>query len=332
VIDLNLEETVSKIEEAVKSAKTICITTHIKTDGDGLGCELSLKRSFDKLGKKVKIINDDKVPSTLSFMLLKEDEVEEFDEEKHSSFIEESDLIIVVDVALLYRLGRVEKSFKKSKAKKICIDHHLESEDVFDIKIIDCNATSTGELIFKLLKKMKINCCPDISKPLFTAIMVDSGSLSYERCTPETYRIVAELVECGAVPYETHLSLHWKKSISQLKMEEEIIKNLVLEGEIAYSVVKQSVSQSFKIDPMELPDLVHIPLSLESAEIALLFIENGGKDIKVSARSKGKVKICDLARTFGGGGHCLAAGFVVEGPLETGIPKVLKKTKEIFGI
>lgn len=330
MIDLNLQESLKKIEQAVKKAKRICITTHIKIDGDGLGSELALKRAFEKLGKDVKIINDGTVPSTLSFMLLEESEVEVYDEKKHFSFIKESDLIMVVDVALLYRLGKVELPFKKSRAKKICIDHHLESEDVFDIKVVNCSATSTGELVFKLLKKMKLNCCLDISTPLFTAIMVDSGSLSYERCTPEIYRIVAELVECGAVPYQTHLCLHWKKNINQLKMEEQVIANLVVEGEIAYSVVKQSTSKKLGIDPMELPELVHIPLSLENAEIALLFIENGGKELKVSARSKGKVKICDLARAFGGGGHSLAAGFVIEGSLKTAIPKVLKKAKEIF--
>lgn len=332
MFDLNLEEAVLKIEEALKNAEKICITTHIKVDGDGLGSELALKRAFEKLNKNVKIINDSKVPSILSFMLLKDDEVEEFDAEKHSRFIEESDLIIVVDVALLYRLGRLGPSFNKSKAKKICIDHHLEGEDIFDITLIEPEATSTGELVFKVLKQMKTFCSPEISKPLFTAIVVDSGSLSYERCTPSTFRIAAELVECGAIPYDTHLCLHWKKSVNQLKMEEEVIANLILEGEIAYSVVKESASKKLGVDPMEFPDLVHIPLSLENAEIALLFIENGGSEIKVSARSKGKVRICDLAKAFGGGGHCLAAGFVVEGPLEKAILQVLQKTREVFEI
>lgn len=327
---MNFDQTVSQIANLVEKALTICITTHIKIDGDGLGSELALKRAFEKLNKKVKIINDSKIPSCLSFMLLNESEVEEFDNEKHSRFIQECDLLIVVDVALLYRLGRIGEIFKKSRAKKVCIDHHLEGEDVFDIKLIEPNATSTGELVFKLLKYLKTNCSPEISRPLFAAIVVDSGSLSYERCTPETYQIAAELVECGALPYETHLSLHWKKSHNQLKMEGEVISNLILDGDIAYSIIKQAVSKELGIDPMELPDLVHIPLSLENAEIALLFIENGGEEIKVSARSKGKVKISELAKEFGGGGHCLAAGFVVEGPLEMAISKVLKKAKEIY--
>ncbi len=327
---MNFEETVSKIANFLENAQTICITTHIKIDGDGLGSELALKRALEKTGKKVKIINDSKIPCCLTFMLLDRDEVEEFDNEKHCQFIEKCDLLIVVDVALLYRLGRVGEIFKKSIAKKICIDHHLDKEDVFDITLVEPDATSTGELVFKLLKCLKIHCLPEISQPIFTAIVVDSGSLSYERCTPETYKIAAELVECGAHPYETHICLHWKKSLKELKMEEKVISNLVLDGNIAYSMVKQSVSKELGIDPMEFPDLVHIPLSLKDAEIALLFIENGGKDVKVSARSKGKVRISELAKEFGGGGHCLAAGFVVEGSVENAIEKVLKKIKEIY--
>lgn len=329
---MNFEERISEIEEVVRNAEKICITTHINIDGDGLGSELSLKRALEKLNKKVKIINDSKIPSNLTFMLQNSEEVEEFLEDKHSKFVEECDLIIVLDVALLYRLGGVSILFEKSKAKKVCIDHHLESEEIFDIKVIDCSASSTGELVFKLLKKLKINCSPEISQPLYTAIVVDSGSLSYERCTPETFRIAAELVECGANPYQTHISLHWRKSLKQLQLEEEVISNLVLNGEIAYSVVRAKVSDKIGVDAIEFPELVHIPLSLEKAEIALLFIENGGKEVKVSARSKGIVKICDLAREFGGGGHCLAAGFVVEGNIENVISKVIQKTKKVFNL
>lgn len=321
-----------EIKKYVEKAKKICITSHIKIDGDGLGSEVALARAFSKIGKEVKIINDSKVPYNLHFILKREDEIEIYEENKHFSYIKDCDLIFVLDVALIYRLGKLAEPFLKSKAIKVCIDHHLEGEEVFDIKISEKDASSTGELVYKLLKEMNLGCQKDIAEALFASIMVDSGSLSYERCTPEIYNIVSELVRCGADPYETHINLHWKKSYNELLVEKEVISNLNVENVIAYSFLKKDLKEELSIDPLELPDLVHIPLSLKDAEIALLFIENGDGEIKVSVRSKGKVKICELAKIFGGGGHPLAAGFVVKGELESVIREVIDKTKKIFNL
>jgi phosphoesterase RecJ-like protein len=320
----------NSIAEFINDSRRIVITSHIKIDGDGLGSELSLKRALVSLGKEVKVINDCKVPSNLSFLLNNDNEVEIFDEEKSSEFILNCDLIIVLDVALLYRLGKIEPLFKNSRAKKVCIDHHLEGEEAFEIKVAKVDASSTGEIVYDLLKIMNFDFDKDTATPLYASIIIDSGNLSYERCVKETYIIVSRLVEKGVDPYQIHINLHWCKTLNQLKLEEKVISNLKIAGEITYSYITSEDSLKLGLDPLEFPDIVHIPLSLKCSEIALLFVENGGKEIKVSARSKGKVKICKLAKEFGGGGHSLAAGFVVEGDLEKAIEVVLKRAKQFL--
>jgi bifunctional oligoribonuclease and PAP phosphatase NrnA len=313
------------IADAIKDAQKIVITTHIKADGDGIGSELALKRALLLLGKDARIINDNPVSQPLRFMLDDEDEVLSFDPERDGEYILAADLVLVLDVALLYRLGRIQSYFEKSHAKKICVDHHLEGDDIFDLKLAEPCASSTGELAFGLLKELGVKLTPSIANALYTAIVVDSGCLSYERCVSKTFRIVSELVNNGANPYEVHLALHWQKTLPELKLEGDVISRLKVEGEVGYSFVTSELANLLKVDPMEMPELVHIPLALSGVEIALLFIENGGNEIKVSARSKGRVKVCELARRFGGGGHSLAAGFVIEGPLQPAIDKVVKE-------
>jgi bifunctional oligoribonuclease and PAP phosphatase NrnA len=314
-----------QIAETLKTAEKILITTHIKADGDGLGSELALRRALILSGKDARIINDSPASQSLKFMLENEDEVLSFDAARDGDFVLGADLIVVVDVALLYRLGRLQSHFEKSTAKKICVDHHLEGDEIFDLKLAEPCATSTGELIYGVLKEMGAELTPSIAGALYTSIVVDSGCLSYERCVSKTFKIVADLVEKGANPYEVHLELHWQKSLPELKLEGVVISRLKVKGEVAYSYVTSEAARFFEVDPMEMPELVHIPLALSGVEIALLFIENGGREIKVSARSKGRVKVCKLARTFGGGGHSLAAGFVLDGPLESAIEKVVKE-------
>jgi len=317
------KSTTKQLADAIARSEQIVITTHIKADGDGIGSELALRRALRGMGKDARVINDTPVPQPLKFMLDEEDEIVFFDPARDRDFILSADLIIVVDVALLYRLGRLQSFFEASKAEKICVDHHLEGDDIFSHKLVEPCATSTGELVFELLREMKCELTPSIAKALYTSIVVDSGCLSYERCVSGTFKIVSELVEKGANPYEVHLSLHWQKTLPELKLEGDVISKLQVRGEVAYSYVKGETARHLAVDPMEMPELVHIPLALGDVEIALLFIENGGNEIKVSARSKGRVKVCELARVFGGGGHSLAAGFVLEGPLEAAIEKVV---------
>ncbi len=312
-----------QLAEVLERSEQIVITTHIKADGDGIGSELALKRALAGMGKDARIINDTPVPQPLKFMLDEDDEIIFFEPARDRDFILSADLIVVVDVALLYRLGRMQSFFEASRAQKICVDHHLEGDDVFDKKLVEPDATSTGELIFDLLKELDCELTPAIANALYTSIVVDSGCLSYERCVSKTFLTVAELVDKGACPYDVHLALHWKKTLPELKLEGDVISKLKVRGEVAYSHVTSEMARTLAVDPMEMPELVHIPLALGEVEIALLFIENGGNEIKVSARSKGRVKVCELARIFGGGGHSLAAGFVLDGPLENAIETVV---------
>lgn len=317
------QSAIRQLAEALERSEQIVITTHIKADGDGIGSELALKRALTGMGKDARIINDTPVPQPLKFMLDGDDEIIFFDPARDRDFILSADLIVVVDVALLYRLGRMQSFFEASRAQKICVDHHLEGDDVFDRKLVEPDATSTGELIFDLLKELDCELTPSIANALYTSIVVDSGCLSYERCVSKTFLTVAELVDKGACPYDVHLALHWKKTLPELKLEGDVISKLKVTGEVAYSFVSGETARRLAVDPMEMPELVHIPLALGEVEIALLFIENGGNEIKVSARSKGRVKVCELARIFGGGGHSLAAGFVLDGPLEKAIETVV---------
>ncbi len=172
-----------------------------------------------------------------------------------------------------------------------------------------------------------------VATPLFAAISVDSGSFSYERCTPQTFEIASELVAAGAEPYRIHMALNWQRSLEEVKLEGEVIQRLHLdeEGEIAWSEVTADMLARHGIDPMDLPAVVNIPLSLAGVELALLFVEAAPGAIKVSARCKGRVRANALAHHFGGGGHPLAAGFCFQGSLEEAREAVLKEARRLAG-
>lgn len=136
----------------------------------------------------------------------------------------------------------------------------------------------------------------------------------------------------GADPYQIHVSLNWQRKLEEVKLEGEVIQNLQLDpsGLIAYSEVSRDMLRRYLIDPMEMPTVVNVPLSVGGVEVALLFVELDPCCINVSARSKGRVLVDRLARRFGGGGHPLAAGFTIKATLEQAKLWTLAAARELL--
>ena len=329
-----MDAQLDQVAGILRGSRRIWVTTHIKSDGDGIGCELALYRALASTGKDVRVVNDTMVPRALRFLMDRDDEIARYDPFRDNPYLKTADTIVVLDVGLSYRLGRLESEFLASRAVKICLDHHLDRDGVFTHSLADSQATSTGEILYPLLKRMGAPITERVSTPLFASISVDSGNFAYERCTPQTFRIAADLIEAGASPYQIHLGLNWQRHFEEVKLDGDVIQRLRVDpsGQIAHSEVTSEMLQRLQIDPMEMPTVVNIPLSLDGVEIALLFVEMEPCYIKVSARSKGRVRVSDLARQFGGGGHPLAAGFSLRGSLDEARAKVLAAARGLLGV
>jgi phosphoesterase RecJ-like protein len=306
----------------------------VNSDGDGIGCELALLRALESLGIEARAINSTLVPRSLAFLQRRPAEVALYDAARDSAFLRSADMLVVLDVGLAYRLGCLEGPFRESHAVKLCVDHHLEVDPLFDVVLSDPDLNATGELLYPLIRALGVPILEEIATPLYASISVDSGNFSYERCTPETFRAAADLVAAGARPYPLHVNLRWRRSLDEVRMEGEIIGRLALDesGLVAWSSAPAQVLDRHGVDPMEMPEWVNIPLSLEGVEVALLFVELEPGLVRVSARGKGRVKVSELARAFGGGGHPLAAGFSVRGTLEDARRAVVPAARRMLGL
>ena len=101
-----------------------------------------------KLGKNVRVINYSLTPDNYKFL----DEnsiIEKFDDILHSEIIKNTDVIFILDTNEYSRIRTMAEYVQQSKAKKICIDHHLSSdENGFDYHIFDTDSPATGEILF----------------------------------------------------------------------------------------------------------------------------------------------------------------------------------------
>ena len=63
-------------------------------------------------------------------------------------------------------------------------------------------------------------------------------------------------------------------------------------------------------------NMINESRSIKSVDTSALFIELGDGRIRCSLRSKGALDVGKIAEKFGGGGHKMAAGTFVQGPIE----------------
>jgi phosphoesterase RecJ-like protein len=137
----------------VKSSKNIVIISHIGPDGDTLGSALALYSlicEFDGV-KRIDCIINGKIPDIYKFLPGIEEMKTPYDKDVYDNY----DLAIAVDCAAIDRMGDALSIFKKAK-KTVNIDHHVTGKKFADINIIKQASSSTGEVIFDLVKALEL--------------------------------------------------------------------------------------------------------------------------------------------------------------------------------
>ncbi|MBI5477013.1 MAG: bifunctional oligoribonuclease/PAP phosphatase NrnA [Ignavibacteriales bacterium] len=323
-----MKNKIEEIKELINRFHNFVITTHVNPDGDALGSELALYHALRLLDKNAVILNHNSTPDNYKWM---DDgnRVLHFIPEKHRDYILNADVIFILDANQPDRLRSLEPFIKQTKAIKIVIDHHLDPHPFGDHYLIDDEATSTGEILYKLISTfdtLKIE--REIAVALYTAIMTDTGSFRFPRTDPETHNVVSHLLECGADPTQIYMNVYENWTCGRMRLLGEALDTLktVHSGKVAYIKCTQEMFKETGTTEVETDNFTMYPMSIQGVLIGILFNElNNG--IKISFRSKGNIPINELAKEFGGNGHLNAAGArLFDKKLEDMIPLVLEKS------
>lgn len=319
--------TINQINLLIQQHQNFVITTHVNPDGDAIGCELALAKILRQLGKNASIINHNLTPENYQWMD-HENKIIHFIPEQHRDYILTADVIFILDTNQPDRLRSLEPFVKQSKAIKIVIDHHLEPHPFGDYYLIDDDATSTGEIVYKLFKEIEgITFDKEIATALYTAIMTDTGSFRYPRTDFETHQIIAHLIECRADPTEIFVNVYENWTCGRMRLLGEALDTMktAYEGKVAYLFCTLKMFKDTETTEVETDNFTIYPMSIKGVQIGILFNElhNG---VKISFRSKGAIPINELAKEFGGNGHLNAAGArLFDKKLDEIIPKVVEK-------
>lgn len=322
----NLQDIIKEIEVS----ESILITSHENPDSDAIGSMLALGLGLKKAGKNVQYYNKDGVPETLSFLKGSGEILSSIDELSNNY-----DLYFVVDCPSLDRPGSGFKEFlsRDSNAKIIIVDHHETRGNEGDIRLIDTKASSTGVLIYSILKEGAIELDPNIAESIYVTILGDTGSFRYSNTNSETFKIAGELVQAGANPEALSQALYENEPLRKLKLLGLVIPTLETRNDerIASVYIDRDMYEQTGTTREDAEGLVNIPRAIKGVEVAFLLREEGSNNPpswKVSLRSKGEVDVSALAQRFGGGGHKKASGCKVSGTLEEAKNKIYDSIKE----
>lgn len=291
--------------KAIKKAKTIYIATHKNPDGDAIGSSIGLMLGLKKLGKEVKVI----LPSySDTFNVL-----EETKNTVNGIAEEEVDLLIFTDLSTVDRAGMPEEDIKK--AKKIAIvDHHKTAVPFSDCAIVEPFAPAACEVVYKLLKRLKVKIDKEIATYLYAGIMTDTGSFKYSSTSPITHLIAADLIT-----KEIDFSALGRALLDTMKEEKLNLLSLyisklekIYDKKIIYALVEYDEIEKLGLSDEDAEGMTNYGQKIRECEVSIYV--RGKKDgtYKVSMRSNGKIDIAEIAKKYLGGGHTRAAGFSVE--------------------
>ncbi|MEJ2690070.1 MAG: bifunctional oligoribonuclease/PAP phosphatase NrnA [Deltaproteobacteria bacterium] len=298
-----------QIAATLKPARAVLIVTHVYPDGDALGSQLALGAILEGLGKKVVLFGEEKVSHLYDF-LPGSDRIA-----TTLADFEAFDCIVALDCGDALRLGR-EMNRLLQIHPFVVIDHHIGHKDFGDLRWVDPQRGSTGEMVFDLAEAMGSEISYAAAFCLYAAIVSDTGSFKYSSTSARTLRIASELIGRGVEPAKVAGRLYDNYTVSRLELLKNVLDTLQLDGDgrVATIHVTRGMFEKTGAVEEETENFINYPRSLKTVQIAAFLKETRDGRISVSLRSKGKLHdVAAIARQFGGGGHRNAAGFKLTG-------------------
>ena len=311
----------------------IVITTHHKPDGDAMGSSLGLYNYLIQQGHHAKVIAPTDYPDFLSWMPGNEEVIIYTENTEGSAkLIAGASLIFCLDFNNLSRINDMGELVRASNAQKVMIDHHLDPEDFDDYRHWDIKACATAQLVYDFLAnllnhKELINA--DVATCLYTGIMTDSASFRLPNTTSAVHRVVADLIDAGAVNWRIHELVYNSANENRLRFLGHCLTNcleILPEYNTAIIAVSKQDIEKYDVNTGDTEGIVNYALAIASIRLAAFIVERDDK-VKLSLRSKGDFPANEICKKyFNGGGHRNAAG----GQSENSLLQVVDQFKLIL--
>ncbi|MBK1881582.1 bifunctional oligoribonuclease/PAP phosphatase NrnA [Luteolibacter pohnpeiensis] len=313
-------EPIAEIAAAIENHSSFVLISHVRPDGDAIGSQIALGFALMAAGKSVRLINEDGLPDNLSFLPGSE-KIETPPAEPI-----EVEVAIALDTATKPRLGENALAAASRAKLWINIDHHISNPSYGDINLIDSTAPATGQILYKLIQSLGLPLPAESRDSIYTAVSTDTGSFQYPSTQAETYEMAADLIRQGLDVGTINSLIYDNHPFRRVELMRALLNTLEIskDGIVAHWELLDQTRQKLQLQPEDSEGLIDIIRGIQGVLLAVFFEELPDGKIRISMRSKDpRLNVCNIATEFGGGGHALAAGIRMAGPIESAKSRLL---------
>jgi phosphoesterase RecJ-like protein len=305
------------------------VCPHMKPDADTLGSSLGMARLLRRMGRQVWVACADPVMDRFGFMPGAEDVL---------VGAPPRDLpancgVVTLDAADFDRLGALGPQIQHMRPF-VNLDHHISNKRFGSHNWIDLASAATGELVYLLYDHFGVPLDQEAASALYAALVTDTGFFRYPATTPRTLAIASELVATG-IDFPGILgAIYERQTVGAVRLAGLALAGMHLDadGRVAWTSIPLSMFAAAGATEDDAEGIIEEMRKIEGVQVLFILRESIEGNIRVSLRGKRDVDVNAIAQEFGGGGHVLAAGCVLHGPLETAEQALLAAVIRHLGV
>jgi len=312
--------TVSEAAKALRSFDQVLILTHVRPDGDTVGCAAALCAGLRALGKTAYLLPNPELTKTSAPYFQPYEAPADFLPEK----------IVSTDIATVALLPENAKCYVGHI--DLAIDHHPSFEHFGAANIVRPEAAACGELLYDILAALG-PITAEIALPLYVAVSTDTGCFAYANTTADTHAVAAALMRTGIDYHAVNKVFFRTKSRKRMQLEGAMLDSMEFHdcGRVAVLSVPISLMERVNATESDAEDLSALGGQIEGVDCAITMRELRPDVWKMSVRTGSRVNATKVCQLLGGGGHAAAAGCTVEAPWPQAKQKILDAVARTVG-
>ena len=295
--------TVTQAAELLRTFDNVLILTHVRPDGDTVGCAAALCAGLRRLGKTAYLLPNPELTDTTAPYFRPYEAPEGFTPDK----------VVSTDIATAGLFPENARPY--ADRVDLAIDHHPSFESFGRENIVRPEAAACGELIYDILAQLG-PITAELALPLYVAVSTDTGCFAYANTTAQTHAVAAALLRTG-IDYQTVNKVFFRtKSRKRMQLEAAILNDCEFydRDRVAVLSVPLSLMERLQATETDAEDLSALGPQIEGVDCAITMRELRPDVWKMSLRTGERVNATEVCRLLGGGGHAAAAGCTVEAP------------------
>lgn len=295
------------------------ILTHVRPDGDTVGCAAGLCRALREQGKTAHILFD---PNTSGI---------------YTPYLEgllapegyQPSTVVAVDIAARSMFHEAAKVYLDRV--DLTFDHHPSQEFYAKHTCLSADRAACGQLIYDVVRQWG-SVSQEVALPLYVAVSTDCGCFVYSNTDAACHRVAADLIETGIDFYPINRKHFRTKSLKRLQLESMLTAGMQVfdNGTMAMVTLTLDMVDSIRATEEDLDDISAFVGQIEGVHTGITVRQLTPHRCKISLRTEpGELNASKVCGLLGGGGHAAAAGASVDGSPEETQQAILAAIRQV---